>query len=96
MIDFSSWDVERTWHFLAGLNPWYKEPLHTAEGRLVRYGDVLGFERRDSSGRIGYAQAAAHGWTLTCRGGEIHLGRRPRLPSRVIRDATTGPIGKEP
>jgi methionyl-tRNA formyltransferase len=94
MIDFSSWDVERTWHFLAGLNPWYKEPLSTADGRAVRYGEVLGFERDDSNGPVGHVRAASHGWTLTCRGGEIHLGRRPLLPTLVARDVATQPSGK--
>jgi len=96
MIDFASWDVERTWHFLAGLNPWYKEPLTTAEGRPVRYGDVLGFERGDFNRPIGHARAAAHGWTLTCRGGEIHLGRRSLIPQFVIRDVPADRMGNAP
>jgi methionyl-tRNA formyltransferase len=86
MMDFASWDVERAWHFLAGLNPWYKEPLTTPEGRPVRYGRVMGFDRRASNGRTGHARAAANGWALTCRGGEVLLGRRSMMPTRVSED----------
>lgn len=89
MIDSSSWDVERTWHFLAGLNPWYKEPLTTPVGRLVRYGDVVGFERGSPKGRAGHVRPTSGGWALTCRDGEVHLGRHSLVPTRVSVDPGT-------
>lgn len=83
MIDFASWDVERVWHYLAGLHAWYREPLITADGRRVRYGAVMGFERGRSEGETGRVRRSADGWALCCRDGEVRLGRRSLVPTRV-------------
>lgn len=96
MIDFTSWDVERTWHFLAGLNPWYKEPLTTPTGRLVRYGAVVAFVRGPSQGRTGHVRPTPNGWALTCRDGEVHLGPRSTLPTRVRHDPGSSRTGRSP
>jgi methionyl-tRNA formyltransferase len=69
MVRFAEWDVERVWHFLAGLHP------------------VIGFERCTPGGTPGTADAAPFGWQLWCRDGYVRLGRRRRLPRRVL--ATT-------
>ena len=43
-VDFSSWPAERVWHVLGGLHPWYHEELRTADGRVVAYGEAIGWE----------------------------------------------------
>jgi len=83
MIDFDSWGVERIWHYLAGLNPWHKEPLTTEAGRPVRYGDIIGFERGGERGHTGSVRRTSEGWALSCRDGEVRMRRRSLLPTRV-------------
>jgi methionyl-tRNA formyltransferase len=83
MVPYTEWDVERVWHFLAGLHPWYAEPVRSPEGTLVRYGNVIGFERCTPGGTPGTADPAPFGWQLWCRDGYVRLGRRRRLPQRV-------------
>jgi methionyl-tRNA formyltransferase len=76
MVDFQSWDVERVWHFLAGLCPRYREPLMDDRGEQVRYESVLGYELGAGSRRVGTAQRTPDGWDLHCRGGILRLGQR--------------------
>ena len=75
MVRFDEWDVERVWHFLAGLSPRFREPLTDSEGRPVLYQTVTGFERRCSN-VLGSVEPIANGWKLHCRGGVVLLGRR--------------------
>jgi methionyl-tRNA formyltransferase len=72
MIDFAAWDVERVWHFLAGLSPRYCEPLRDRDGRPIAYRQVAGFER-GTTGAPGTLEAVADGWKLACRGGAVLL-----------------------
>ena len=74
MVDFGNWDVERVWHFLAGLCPGFREPLADREGAPVVYGRVLGFDRGAASAP-GITENADGGWRLHCRGGTVLLGR---------------------
>lgn len=76
MVDFLSWDVERVWHFLAGLCPRYREPLTDDRGLDVRYESVLGYERCNGNGPAGAVQRCRDGWSLHCRGGIVRLGDR--------------------
>jgi methionyl-tRNA formyltransferase len=73
MVRFGEWDVERVWHFCAGLNPWFREPLRTAGGRAVRYSAVLGFERRPSGLPPGTVEQSDAGYILHCIGGLVRL-----------------------
>jgi len=75
MVDFS-WDVERVWHFLAGLTGRFREPLRDRRGRPVRYRGVAGYDRCDPAGAPGTVEPEATGWTLWCRDGAVHLTRR--------------------
>jgi methionyl-tRNA formyltransferase len=75
MVDFT-WDAERVWHFLAGLNPRFREPLRDGRGRPIRYGGIAGFDRGRPGGPPGTAQPTDGGWTLWCRDGAVHLTRR--------------------
>jgi methionyl-tRNA formyltransferase len=74
MVRFDEWDVERVWHFLAGLSPRFREPLTDSEGCPVLYQSVIGFERCRSSAP-GSVELIANGWKLQCRGGVLLLGR---------------------
>jgi methionyl-tRNA formyltransferase len=74
MVDFADWDVERVWHFLAGLCPRHCEPLIDRDGRPIAYRLVAGFERgaTRAPGRI---EAVDDGWKLDCQGGTVLLRR---------------------
>jgi methionyl-tRNA formyltransferase len=74
MVHFDEWDVERVWHFLAGLCPRFREPLVNSAGGPVLYQVVNGFER-GPSGTPGNVEKASNGWKLHCRGGTVLLGR---------------------
>jgi methionyl-tRNA formyltransferase len=76
MVDYASWDVERVWHFLAGLVPRFHEPLRDQRGRPVRYRGVTGCERRHPAGMPGTVESGPMGWTLWCRDGAVYLTRR--------------------
>ena len=52
MVRFDEWDVERVWHFLAGLSPRFREPLIDRAGHPASYQAVIGFER----GPLGHAR----------------------------------------
>ena len=73
MVNFRDWEVERVWHFLAGLVPMFREPLSEAGGRQVRYGAVEGFERGEMKAPPGSVSRTAEGWSLHCRGGRVNL-----------------------
>jgi methionyl-tRNA formyltransferase len=74
MVNFGEWDVERVWHFLAGLCPGFREPLRDRDGTPVIYNQVLGFERGPTV-TSGMVEAAEGGWRLGCRGGTVLLRR---------------------
>ena len=73
MVDFAGWDVERVWHFLAGLFPRFQEPLLTPEGAPVRYRGVRGYLREVHDHRPGTVLRFGGGYDLYCRGGRVHL-----------------------
>jgi methionyl-tRNA formyltransferase len=73
MVDFA-WDVERVWHFLAGLFPWFVEPLRDPDGTPVGYGAVLGYERARHGQTPGTVRRAGAGWHLCCEGGVVSVG----------------------
>lgn len=75
MVDFTRWEVERVWHFCAGLFPRFIEPLTIEEGAPLRYGGVLGYEACDTPHRPGTVTAATHGYDLHCLGGTVRLRR---------------------
>jgi methionyl-tRNA formyltransferase len=75
MVDWG-WDVERVWHFLAGLCPWFIEPLRDETGQAVRYAGVLGYERCGHPEAIAAVRRTDFGWRLYCAGGVVSLGRR--------------------
>lgn len=72
MVDFT-WDVERVWHFLAGLLPWFREPLRGQDGIRLPYDTVLNYERRAHGERPGVARGSAGDVTLFCEGGVVRL-----------------------
>jgi methionyl-tRNA formyltransferase len=74
MVNFGDWDVERVWHFLAGLCPGFREPLTDRDGRPVIYSKVLGFDRGPIS-TIGLVESIDVGWRLHCGGGAVLLAR---------------------
>lgn len=75
MIDFATWEVERVWHFTAGLFPRFMEPLATADGVAIRVGGVLGYREGEATQPPGTVTPAAHGYDLHCRGGIVRLAR---------------------
>jgi methionyl-tRNA formyltransferase len=81
MVRFDAWDVERVWHFLAGLSPRFREPLTDSAGRAVLYQAVTGFER-GACCAPGSVEAIGSGWRLHCRGGVVLLDGRAE-PSRA-------------
>lgn len=73
MVDHATWDVERVWHFLAGLCPYWREPLRDQRGRVVRYDRVLGFERRSHERPFGLLKKDTRELVLYSRGGVVRL-----------------------
>ena len=73
MVRFDEWDVERVWHFLAGLFPRRREPLRDDANREVRYLGVLGYTSGDCGTAAGVVQRASFGWNLNCLGGSVPL-----------------------
>ena len=73
MVDFAAWDVERVWHFLAGLYPRFQEPLVAADGTPVRYGGVKGYFREARLHPPGTVLQSSGGWELYCNGGRVQL-----------------------
>jgi methionyl-tRNA formyltransferase len=84
MVNFAQWDVERVWHFLAGLQSRYREPLRDAAGRNVTYTRVRGWQRTAHARAPGTVLVAREGeYDLFCREGIVHLAAgngRPRRP----------------
>src|SRR5262245_17549247 len=74
MVRFDDWDVERVWHFLAGLCHRFREPLVDSSGDPVLYQVVNGFER-GVSGKPGSVEITKTGWKLHCRGGTVLLSK---------------------
>jgi methionyl-tRNA formyltransferase len=72
MVDFAAWDVERVWHFLAGLFPRFIEPLSSDRGP-VRYGGVRGFRREVHSRAPGTVAVTRQGPELYCADGVVEL-----------------------
>jgi methionyl-tRNA formyltransferase len=75
MVDFEKWDVERVWHFLAGLCPRFHEPLTVRNGQPISYEKVLGYERTIHHLTPGRLERAPQGWMLFCRGGVVLLDK---------------------
>ena len=73
MIDFEAWDVERVWHFLAGLCPRFREPLHEPGGQPLGYSRVLGFDTTVHGREPGQVASSGRQHTLYCRGGVVRL-----------------------
>ncbi|HLY63024.1 MAG TPA: formyltransferase family protein [Terriglobia bacterium] len=73
MVNFEMWDVERVWHFLAGLCPKFREPLRDQAGKQVKYEKVLGYERSVHHLSPGHLERSTEGWRLFCSGGLIRL-----------------------
>jgi methionyl-tRNA formyltransferase len=74
MVNFGEWDVERVWHFLAGLCSRRREPLLDEHQKGVSYHSVLSYTPGDCRGEVGELRRAPFGWNLYCRGGSIQLG----------------------
>ena len=74
MVRFDEWDVERVWHFLAGLAPRFREPLRDNTGLVVPYSSVPVFER-GQSGKVGSVSRHLDHWKLNCRDGTVTLLR---------------------
>ena len=73
MIDHQGWDVERVWHFLAGLSAYWHEPLRDERGGVVRYRTVLGYQERVHDVSLGLVRAAGRERILYSRGGIVRL-----------------------
>jgi methionyl-tRNA formyltransferase len=74
LVNFNEWEVERVWHFLAGLCSRRHEPLQDTHRKEVRYRSVLGYTLGDCARDIGLVTPTSHGWNLYCRGGSVQLG----------------------
>jgi len=74
MVRFDEWDVERVWHFLAGLCPRFREPLIDSSGDPILYQAINGFER-GPSGTLGSVEVTKDGWKLHSRGGIVLLSK---------------------
>ncbi len=72
-VDFATWPVERVWHFLAGLWPRHREPLHDEAGRALAYAGVAGFRETSETAPPGTVRRAGRGCLLHCRGGIVDL-----------------------
>lgn len=72
-IDFETWNVERVWHFMAGLFPRYREPLKDDAGKPLAWFGVIGFEEHDRPARPGSVSRDGEEWRLHCRGGDVRL-----------------------
>ena len=74
VVPFADWGAERTWHFLAGLSPYFCEPIHI-EGRAARYSTVTGYELRDAALPPGSARMRGQEILLACTDGVVTLAR---------------------
>lgn len=73
MVDFEHWGAERVWHFLAGLFPWFQEPLVDGTGKTLRYRGVAGFSISQHDRRPGRIERVGSRLTLYCRDGIVEL-----------------------
>jgi len=76
MVDFETWDAERTWHFLAGLASRFREPLRDPGGRLVSYRGAPGYEpsaEPPAAGALGRVEVRGDTGLLRCRDGWVRL-----------------------
>jgi len=73
MVDFESWDVERVWHFLAGLHPRFVEPIQSENGEPVWYRAVKGFTSRTPAAPPGTVVGRGLHRELACLGGHVQL-----------------------
>lgn len=80
MVDFTTWDVERVWHFLAGLYPQFIEPLADRQGRAVVYRQVVGYEVGQHRYAPGELDSTPYGWKLYCLKGFVKLAHTPCEP----------------
>jgi hypothetical protein len=78
MVDFSAWDAERVWHFLAGLFPRFLESLVDTDGRAIRYAGVMGHEIRPATAPLGtVSRVDRTRLALQCRDGVVYLHPGP-------------------
>lgn len=73
MVDFDRWEVERVWHFCAGLHPRFLEPLTLGDGTSAAYRGVLDYQEGTEVEPPGTVTPARHGFDLHCRGGRVRL-----------------------
>ena len=73
MVRYDTWEVERVWHFLAGLWPRFREPLLSPDGSPVLYSQVLGYTVGQHRQALGSLRPRSHGWDLHCLHGWVHL-----------------------
>lgn len=73
MVPYATWEVERVWHFLAGLWPRFREPVLTEAGVALPYGRVLGYRREPHASPLGSVRPRSYGWDLACLHGWVHL-----------------------
>lgn len=73
MIHFDSWDVERVWHFCAGLAGRFEEPLTDNGARPVRYDTVTRYERVRHGRAPGAVERRSDELRLYCSGGYVSL-----------------------
>ncbi len=77
-VDFERWNVERVWHFLAGLFPRFREPLVEAGGQALDYSAVLGYEEGAETAPPGTVARDGATLILHCRGGRVRLSETGR------------------
>jgi methionyl-tRNA formyltransferase len=82
MARLAEWDVERVWHFLAGLAPRWIEPLTDERGKPVRYRRVVAYREAARSEPTGTVRSIEGGWELSCRDGLVRLGAEGRRAHR--------------
>src|ERR1700682_1126877 len=75
MVDFAHWEVERVWHFLHGLHPFFVEPLADVDGHPVKYSGVDGYQPGAPDATPGSVTATATHWLLHCLDGVVRLRR---------------------
>lgn len=72
--DLENWGAERVWHFLAGLQARYREPLFE-NGHALTYKGVEGFGISPHAYRPGSVKVNRHSLVLYCRDGVVELRR---------------------
>jgi len=72
--DSENWGAERVWHFLAGLQARYREPLFE-NGHALTYEAVEGFQISQHAYRPGSVKINPHSLVLYCCDGVVELRR---------------------